>query len=71
MVYCIHQFSGAVEKDHKIIKTRKMKNFNQGSFLTDVSNICWRHVASKIDDVNYSVCEWANLLSLLIEKHAH
>ena len=28
MVYCIRKFNGAVERDHKIIKTRKMKNFN-------------------------------------------
>ena len=70
MVYCIRKFNGAVERDHKIIKTRKMKNFNQDAFLSDVSNICWEHIASKTDDVNYSVCEWTNLLSLTIEKHA-
>ena len=26
MVYCIRKFNGAVEKGHKMIKTRKMKN---------------------------------------------
>ena len=70
MVYCIRKFNGTIEKDHKIIKTRKMKNFNQDAFLSDVSNICWEHVVSKTDDVNYSVCEWTNLFSLIIEKHA-
>ena len=29
MVYCIRKFNGAVEKGHKMIKTRKMKNFNE------------------------------------------
>ena len=27
MVYCIRKFNGAVEKDHKIIKVRKMRKF--------------------------------------------
>ena len=69
-VYCIRKFNGTVERDHKIIKTLKMKNFNQYAFLSDVSNICWEHIVSKTDDVNYSVCEWTNLFSLKIEKHA-
>ena len=34
MVYCIRKFNGAVEKDHKVIKTRKMKNFNEDAFLS-------------------------------------
>ena len=70
MVYCIRKFNGAVERDHKIIKTRKMKNFDQDAFLCDVSNICWEHIVTKTDNVNYSVHEWTNLLSIIIEKHA-
>ena len=57
MVYCIHKFNGTVDSDHKIIKTRKMKNFNQDAFLSDVSNICWEHIVSKTDDGNYSACQ--------------
>ena len=52
MVYCIHKFNGTVERDHKIIKSRKMKNFNQDDFLSDVVNICWQHIVSKTDDVS-------------------
>ena len=70
MVYCIRKFNGAIARDHKIIKTRKMKNFNQDTFLSDISSICWEHIVSKTDNVNYSVCEWTNLFSLIIEKHA-
>ena len=70
MVYCIRKFNGAIAADHKIIKTRKMKNFNQDAFLSEISNICWEHIVSKTDNVNYSVCEWTNLFSLIIEKHA-
>ena len=39
MVYCVRKFNGAVEKGHKMIKTRKMKNFNEEAFLADVSGI--------------------------------
>ena len=70
MAYCIPKFNGAVKGDHKIIKTRKTKNFNQDTFLSDVSNICWVHIVIKTDDVNYAVCEWTILFSLTIEKHA-
>ena len=70
MVYCIRKFNGTVERDHKTIKTRKMKSFNQDAFLSNVPNICWEHFVSKTDGVNYSLCEWTNLFSLTIEKHA-
>ena len=40
MVYCIRKFNGAIEKGHKMIKTRKMKNFDKESFLGDVSSVC-------------------------------
>ena len=35
-----------------------------------VSDICWKHIVSKTGDVNYSVCELANLFSLTFAKHA-
>ena len=41
MVYCIRKFNGAVEKDHKKIKTRNMTHFSENQFLCDVSDICW------------------------------
>ena len=44
MVYCIRKFNGAVEKGHKMIKTRKMKNFNKEAFLADVSGIFWEQI---------------------------
>ena len=39
MVYCSRKFNGAIEKSHKTIKTRKVKHFNEGAFLADVSGI--------------------------------
>ena len=70
MVYCIPKFNGAVEKDHKMIKTRKMKNFNEDAFLADVSGICWEQMLTETDDINTLVNNWSNLFSLIIDKHA-
>ena len=45
MVYCFRKFNGAVEKGHKMIKSRKMKNFNEVAFLADLSGMCWEQNA--------------------------
>ena len=70
MVYCIRKFNGAVEKDHKQIKTRSMRNFKEDEFLSDVSGICWEHMFQQTDDINTLVNDWSALFSLIIEKHA-
>ena len=70
MVYCIRKFNGAVEKGHKMINTRKMKNFDKEAFLADVSGICWEQMFSETDDINALVNYWSSLFSLIIDKHA-
>ena len=52
MIYCIRKFNEAVEKDHKMIKTRNMKNFNENAFLADVCATCWEQMATESDDIN-------------------
>ena len=52
MVYCIRKFNGAIEKGHKMIKTRKMKNFEKESFLGDVSSVCWEQMFNETDEIN-------------------
>ena len=64
------QVHGAVEKGHKMIKTRKMKNFDKEAFLADVSGICWEQMFSETDDINALVNYWSSLFSLIIDKHA-
>ena len=49
MVYCFRKFNGAVEKGHKMIKTRKMENFNEEAFLADVSGITWEQMLAGTD----------------------
>ena len=74
MVYCIRKFNGAVEKDHKVVKTRKMKNFNEDAFLAaaswKVSGICWELLLTETDYINTLVNNWSNLFSLIIDKQA-
>ena len=61
MVYCIRKFNGTVEKGHKKIKTRKMKNFNEEAFLADVSAICWEQMLTETDDINLLVNYWSEM----------
>ena len=70
MVFCVRKFQGAVEKDHKVITTRSMKNFDKDAFLADVADICWEHGLDETDDVNVLVTQWSTLFSLIIDKHA-
>ncbi len=70
MVYCVRKFEGAVKKDHKIISTRSMKNFNEDRFLSEVAGICWENIFSRTDDINVLVYDWTTLFSCLINKHA-
>ena len=70
MVYCIRKFNGAVEKGHKKIKTRKMKNFNEEAFLADVSGIRLEQMLTETDDINLLINYWSEMFSLIIEKHA-
>ena len=53
-----------------MVKTRKMKNFNEEAFPADVSGMCWEQMLTGTDDRDVLVSNWSNLLSLIIEKHA-
>ena len=70
MVYYIRKFNGAAEKDHKMIKTRKMKIFNEEAFLAEVSGMSWEQMLIGTDDIDVHESNWSNLFSLVIKKHA-
>ena len=70
MVYCSRKFDGTVEKGHKMIKTRKMKKFNEQAFLSDVAGINWEQMLTETDDINVLVNHWTSIFSLIIDKHA-
>ena len=70
LVYCLRKLNGARRKDHKVIKTRSMKNFDETAFFADVSRINWDGVVSRPVDINVLVDDWSNLFSMIIDKHA-
>ena len=70
LVFCVRKFEGGVIKDHKTIKTRRIKNFNEQMFLNDVASINWLRALGQTDDINIVVSNWSNLFSSIIEKHA-
>ena len=52
MVFCVRKFEGGVIRDHKTIKVRRMKNFNEQMFLNDVPSINWLKSLGQADDIN-------------------
>ena len=70
MIFCVRKFEGGVIKDHKMIKTQRMKNFNEQMFLSDIASIKWLRALSQTDDINILVSHWSDLFSSVIEKHA-
>ena len=69
-VYCLRKLNGARRKDHKVIKARSMKNFDEAAFLADVSQINWDRVVGRPVDINVFFDDWSNLFSMIIYKHA-
>ena len=53
-----------------MIKTRKMKNFDELAFLSDVAVINWEQMLSETDDINVLINHWTSTFSLIIDKHA-
>ena len=47
-----------------------MKNFDNESFLFDLSQIDWDGIVRNSDNVHDSVQQWSTTLSLVIEMHA-
>ena len=70
LVYAIRKFRGNIPCNHKMIKTRQMKNFNDELFLKDLVNVDWQQILTCSQDINVVVQNWTNMLSLMIEKHA-
>ena len=70
LVYAIRKFRGNIPCNHKMIKTRQMKNFNEELFLKDLVNVDWQQILTCSQEINVVVQNWTNMLSLIIEKHA-
>ena len=70
LVYVTRKFMGSTKRQRKTISTRKMKNFNNNNFLSDLGQIDRDSIVSSSKDIDEAVNKWSYLLSLVIEKHA-
>ena len=70
LVYAVRKFRGGVTKQHKVIKTRQMKNFDKELFLADLASVDWQSLLHCSTDINVIVEEWTSMLSMIIQKHA-
>ena len=70
MVFCKHKLNAAVGGGQKLVKSRNMKNCNEGSFLADISHFYWDELVNRTDETNKIVNDWSSMFSAVIEKHA-
>ena len=70
LVYCIRKFRGFIQRQPKLIRSRRMKNFDYESFLFDLGQIDWDGIVRNSDNVHDAVQQWSTTLSLVIEMHA-
>lgn len=60
MVFCVRKFNDSLQKEHKMIESRRMKNFKEQAFLEDVAAISWEQEIEDSDDVNALANNWSN-----------
>jgi len=68
MVYCIIKHNGAIERDHKKIKTMSMKHFSENQFLSHISGISSGQFLNQTDEIDMLVNNWSSLVSFVIDK---
>ena len=70
LVYLVRKYLGGIELKYKQIYTRQMKNFNEETFLRDLSAYDWSSILYCSEDINVVVETWSSMLSFIIETHA-
>ena len=70
LVYTVRKNLGGIERKHKQIYTRQMKNFNEEAFLRDLSAYDWSSILYCSEDLNVVIEKWINMHSVFIETHA-
>ena len=70
VVFCIRKFRGSLQRQPKLIRSRRMKNFDHVSVLFDLSQIDWDGIVRSYDNIHDAVQQWSTILSLVIEMHA-
>ena len=56
---------GGIERKHKQIYTRQMRDFNEEAFLRDLSATDWSSILYCSEDINVVVEKWISMFSLI------
>ena len=59
-----------MKNNHKIIKTRQMKNYSEELFLMDLASVDWKQLITADLDIEEVVACWTNKLRTMIEEYA-
>ena len=70
LVYAVRKFRGTLNKQHKVIRTRQMKEFDKELFLADLASVDWHSLLHCPADINLLVEHWTNMLAMIIQRHA-
>ena len=70
LVYAVRKFRGTLNKQHKVIRTRQMKQFDKELFLADLASVDWHSLLHSPADINLLVEHWTNMLAMIIQRHA-
>ena len=70
LVYAVRKFRGGLNNQHKVIKTRQMKNFDEELFLADIASVDWQAFLHCSTDINVIVEQWTKMLALIIQRHS-
>ena len=71
LVYVTRKFRGSIKANHKVVKSRQMKNFDEDLFISDLAKTDWSAIAYNSDGLDNAVRLWSFHLFSVIEKHAH
>ena len=70
LVYVTRKFRGSIKANHKVVKSRQMKKFDEDLFISDLAKTDWSAIAYNSDGLDNAVRLWSFHLSSIIEKHA-
>ena len=68
--YAIRKFQGGSKRQHKVIKTRQMKHFDENAFFQDLALIDWKTHLRSSADISTIVNTITSLISGVIQKYA-
>ena len=70
LAYAIRKFQGGSKRQHRVIKTRQMKHFDDKSVLQYLALVDWKTHLRSSADINTIVETFTSLISGVIRKYA-